>query len=207
MKNYHLEEMNVPFKLEKVVLDEPYLWTLLKRAALILIGLFILTYPVYFAGYHQGREDEKIVSPLPEPTPVTCNEDQMAYYNKVLLKQCYTELKQYKQPAVVEEPAKITYTGLASYYSRAGCLGCSENMIMANGEPLDDSKVTVAYNRAPLNSYVTVTNRDNGKSVTAKVTDTGGFENVSIPKIVDLSVATKEALECASTCRVEVKHE
>ena len=92
--------------------------------------------------------------------------------------------------------------GKASYYSRAGCLGCSKTLTMANGEQLDDSKLTVAYNDAPLNSIIKITNIDNGKSVFAKVTDTGGFKRHG--KIIDLTIATRDALGCASTCNVGV---
>jgi len=92
--------------------------------------------------------------------------------------------------------------GLASYYSIAGCLGCSPDLTMANGERLDDSKITVAYNHAPLNSYIGIINLDNHKWTIAKVTDRGGFERHG--KIIDLSVATKDALGCKSTCRVEL---
>lgn len=98
---------------------------------------------------------------------------------------CYMVLKQPARPM-------NTITGLASYYSRSGCLGCSKTLTMANGEPLDDSKLTVAYNRAPLNSFIKITNVKNGAIVTAKITDRGGFERHG--KIVDLSVATKNAL-------------
>ena len=93
-------------------------------------------------------------------------------------------------------------SGLASYYSREGCLGCSDTLTMANGQPLDDSKLTVAYNRAPLNSQVKITNTKNGKSVIARVTDTGGFERHG--KIVDLTIATRDAIGCGSTCSVEI---
>lgn len=92
--------------------------------------------------------------------------------------------------------------GLASFYSIAGCLGCSPTFTMANGERLDDTKLTVAYNHAPLNSYIGIINRDNLKYTIAKVTDRGGFEKYG--KIIDLSLATKEALGCGSTCRVEI---
>ena len=98
---------------------------------------------------------------------------------------------------------KLSRWGLASYYSREGCIGCSETLTMANGEPLDDSKITVAYNQAPLNSNINITNVRNGRTVTAKVTDRGGFERHG--KIVDLSVATKEALGCGDVCKVEIK--
>lgn len=92
--------------------------------------------------------------------------------------------------------------GVASFYSVAGCLGCSPNMTMANGQRLDDTKITVAYNHAPLNSYIGIINLDNKKWVIAKVTDRGGFEKYN--RIADLSLATKEALGCKSLCRVEI---
>jgi len=93
-------------------------------------------------------------------------------------------------------------TGKASYYSREGCLGCSPTMTMANGEPLDDSRLTVAYNDAPLNSYLTITNIKTGQSVVAKVTDTGGFKRHG--KIIDLTIATRDAIGCGHVCDVEV---
>ena len=36
------------------------------------------------------------------------------------------------------------WKGEASYYSREGCLNCDENLIMANGEPLDDYAYAIA---------------------------------------------------------------
>jgi len=95
------------------------------------------------------------------------------------------------------------WSGTASYYSREGCVGCSPTLTMANGEPLDDTKLTVAFNKAPLNSYVEITNISNGQSVTAKVTDTGGFEKLN--RIIDLGLATKNAIGCGDLCEVEVK--
>jgi rare lipoprotein A (peptidoglycan hydrolase) len=100
---------------------------------------------------------------------------------------------------------KTSYKGLASFYSRAGCLGCSESLTMANGEPLDDSKLTLAFMRADLGTMVKITNVKTGQSVIAKVTDRGGFENLKVPKIADLSVATKEAIGCGSICEVEIE--
>lgn len=92
--------------------------------------------------------------------------------------------------------------GLASFYSIAGCLGCSSNFIMANGERLNDSKLTVAYNRVPLNSYIGIINRSNLKYTIAKVTDRGGYEKHG--KIIDLSLATKNILGCKDICYVEI---
>ena len=92
--------------------------------------------------------------------------------------------------------------GIASYYSIAGCLGCNPNFTMANGQRFDDTKMTVAYNEAPLNSYIGIINLDNLKWVIVPVTDRGGFEKLG--RIADLSLATKEALGCSSLCRIEV---
>lgn len=97
------------------------------------------------------------------------------------------------------------HVGLASYYSRAGCVGCSPNLSMANGQPLDDSRLTVAFNRAPLGTMVKITNVQTGASVIAETTDRGGFEKLPVPKIVDLSVATKEAIGCSDICQVEIE--
>lgn len=105
-------------------------------------------------------------------------------------------------PTATPIPAKIWH-GLASYYSKAGCIGCSPTLTMSNGQTLDDGALTVAFNKAPLNTIVLITNRDNGQQVRAKVTDTGGFERHG--KLIDLTIATRDAIGCASTCKVTVE--
>lgn len=96
--------------------------------------------------------------------------------------------------------------GIASYYSIAGCLGCSSSFTMANGQRLDDTKMTVALTpanfRAYKNKFVDITNVKNGKTVRAKVTDTGGFGKYN--RVADLSLATKKALGCNDLCKVKV---
>jgi len=94
------------------------------------------------------------------------------------------------------------WTGKASYYSREGCIGCSESLTMANGQPLDDSKLTVAFNKLPLGKTVRVINNTTYDVVEAKITDTGGFERLG--RIIDLSVATKEAINCSDICDVTI---
>lgn len=97
-------------------------------------------------------------------------------------------------------------SGEASYYSRAGCLGCSPTLTMANGEVLDDSRHTLALTPELvaqyklLNDIVEVKNLDTGEVVKAKVTDTGGFAKYN--RVADLSVATKDAISCKSLCNV-----
>jgi len=80
---------------------------------------------------------------------------------------------------------KRSWIGKVSHYSRSGCLGCSSTLTMANGKPLDDGASTIAFNYLPLGSRVKLTNLDNGKSVTAEVTDTGGFTELG--RIADLT--------------------
>ena len=85
-----------------------------------------------------------------------------------------------------------SWTGKVSHYSRAGCIGCSENLTMANGEPLDDNELTIAFNKAPLGTKLKLTNTDNGKTVIVTVTDRGGFEKYN--RIADLTPAVAKAL-------------
>ena len=94
------------------------------------------------------------------------------------------------------------WQGVASYYSRSGCVGCSPSMTMANGFPLRDESYTVAFNRLPLGSFVFVRNLKNGKAVPAVVTDRGGFEKLG--RIIDVTEAVRDYIECADLCRVEV---
>ena len=74
---------------------------------------------------------------------------------------------------------------------------------MGNGEVLDDTHATIAYNHAPLNLKIKITNLGNNRQIYAKLTDRGGFERHG--KIADLSVATKEALGCGDVCRIELE--
>lgn len=95
-----------------------------------------------------------------------------------------------------------TWTGTASYYSEAGCIGCSPTLTMANGERFKDGGMTVAFNKVPLNSFVIVYNPKSEKSVLAKVTDRGGFE--SLGRIIDLSPAVKDYIDCSDLCEVTI---
>lgn len=85
------------------------------------------------------------------------------------------------------------WIGKVSHYSTTGCLGCSATLTMANGQTLDDNAFTIAFNWLPLSSQVRVTNLDNGKSVIATVTDTGGFNTLN--RIADLVPAVANVLE------------
>ena len=81
---------------------------------------------------------------------------------------------------VVEEKKtveNVVMQGEATYYSRAGCIGCSPKLLMANGQPLDDGALTFAVpaNRMDLlHKKFTIENAQTGKKVMAMATDTGG---------------------------------
>lgn len=110
-----------------------------------------------------------------------------------------------KTPAIPRDPAVQVWTGKVSHYSVAGCLGCSPTLTMANGEVLSDSRATIAFNWLPMNTRVRVTNLDNGKSIEAIVTDTGGFN--SLGRIADLTPAVSGYLETktdVSEVKIEV---
>jgi len=107
------------------------------------------------------------------------------------------KLKEERAPATAQ-----TWRGIASYYSQAGCLGCREDFITASGEVFDENKPTLAFNWLPMGTQVSVTNTANGKTITAKVNDTGGFNELG--RIADLSKGLKEAIGCDDLCNVEI---
>jgi hypothetical protein len=105
-----------------------------------------------------------------------------------------TEEDQHEEAESVEG-CRLTnqvWTGRATYYSRAGCLGCNPQRIMANGEVLNDSRRTLAFNRTRLNVRVLVENTQTNRRTVAVVTDRGGFESYGY--IADLSVATRNSI-------------
>lgn len=103
--------------------------------------------------------------------------------------------------------SEVFSQGHVSHYSRAGCLGCDPNMIMANGQPLDDNAFTIAVppRTLAMGTRVKLINTDNGKEVIATVTDTGGFAKYN--RIADLTLAVGNALETKtdqSVVKIEV---
>lgn len=130
-------------------------------------------------------EARELVSPLAVPTPTP-------------------------SPSPTPTPTpKVSYSGKASYYSEAGCLGCDPNLIMANGERLDDNKKTIALTpevvskHKLINKEVRVINTDTMMFTTARVTDTGGFSKYN--RVADLSVATRDSINCNDLCNVTVE--
>lgn len=159
---------------------------------IMFIGIFIVL-GIYVFNIHNTTD--KIITPCP-----VCHCAPMPNFTPI--PQVSTPSTNVKQKQS-KQPETNNNVGLASYYSRSGCLGCSKTLTMANGEPLDDDKLTVAYNRTKLNTMVKITNLKTNMEVIAKVTDRGGFERHG--KIIDLSVATKNAIGCGDVCKVKVE--
>lgn len=133
-----------------------------------------------------------------------------------------------RKPPVVEQSARIAFAapvqaaipngsttlvleGEASYYSRAGCLGCSPQMTMANGQPLNDNALTMAIGadkKHLVGRSAKVTSLTTGLSTMVTITDTGGFYKARYGnRVADLTIATKTAIGMAGgvgQVRVEV---
>lgn len=105
-----------------------------------------------------------------------------------------------KRTRVIRVPLTepVVLEGVASYYSRAGCLGCNPLFVMANGQALDDNALTMAIgaHMSHLVGYsARVTNLANGQSVVVRITDTGGFYKEKYGnRVADLTIGTKQAI-------------
>ena len=112
-------------------------------------------------------------------------------------------------PTATPTPAK-TWHGLASYYSKAGCLGCDPMFRTASGEILDDQKHTMAMPPEVVRKYqlmgktLSVTNPKTKITIGVKVNDTGGFSKYG--RIADLSLAAKNSLMCSDLCQVIIDY-
>lgn len=81
---------------------------------------------------------------------------------------------------------KFKQTGLASWYGRN-----FHGRKTASGETFDMNGLTAAHRSLPLNCYVKVTNKTNGKSVVVKVNDRGPFHG---NRVLDLSYGAAKRL-------------
>lgn len=84
--------------------------------------------------------------------------------------------------------SKFKQTGLASWYGRQ-----FHGNQTANGERFDMNAMTAAHNTLPLNCYVKVTNKDNGKTVVVRIND----RRSSSGRVLDLSYAAAKAIGIA----------
>lgn len=89
-------------------------------------------------------------------------------------------------------------SGIASTYSSREASGGRT----ACGPRLRDSGYTVAHRSLPCGTRVRVTNRSNGKSVVATVTDRGPFIR---SRIVDMTLASARAIGFSGLAHVSVE--
>ena len=104
------------------------------------------------------------------------------------------------RPAATPVPAGYTEEGNASWYGDP-----FNGRRASNGEIYDMYKLTAAHRTLPFETMVRVTNLNNGKSTTVRITDRGPFvEN----RIIDLSLAAAREIDLVgpgvAPVRVEV---
>ncbi len=94
---------------------------------------------------------------------------------------------------------KFTQTGVASWYGRQ-----FHGRKTASGETFDMNQLTAAHRSLPLNCYIRVTNKDNGKSVVVKVNARGPFHG---NRVLDLSygAAKRIGITNSGTGRVSIE--
>jgi rare lipoprotein A len=108
-------------------------------------------------------------------------------------------------PSRTAEPSRIAVVqrGLASYYG-PGFHGRET----ASGEIFDQAAMTAAHRTLPLGTVVRVTNLENGRAVTLKVTDRGPYgRNYRNGTIIDVSKGAARRLHFIRDGLVRVKVE
>ncbi|HEY6944616.1 MAG TPA: septal ring lytic transglycosylase RlpA family protein [Candidatus Acidoferrum sp.] len=105
-----------------------------------------------------------------------------------------------EKPMPVPAPAGYTEEGNASWYGEP-----FNGRRASNGEIYDMYKLTAAHRTLPFDTMVRVTNLNNGKNTTVRITDRGPFvEN----RIIDLSLAAAREIDLVgpgvAPVRVEV---
>ena len=98
-------------------------------------------------------------------------------------------------------PAPVGYTeeGNASWYGNP-----FHGRHASNGEIYDMYKLTAAHRTLPFETWVRVTNLNNGKSTTVRITDRGPFVD---NRIIDLSLAAAREIESVGPGVVPVRLE
>lgn len=112
-----------------------------------------------------------------------------------------------EEPSVIEKlntvasntVRKFSQTGVASWYGRQ-----FHGRKTASGETFDMNAMTAAHRSLPLNCYIRVTNRSNGKSVIVKVNDRGPFHG---NRVLDLSHGAAKSIGVtnAGTAKVSIE--
>ena len=112
-----------------------------------------------------------------------------------------------EEPSVIEKlntvasntVRKFSQTGMASWYGRQ-----FHGRKTASGETFDMDGLTAAHRSLPLNCFIRVTNKTNGKSVVVKVNDRGPFHG---NRVLDLSYGAAKQLGItnAGTAKVSIE--
>lgn len=112
-----------------------------------------------------------------------------------------------EEPSVIEKlntvasntVRKFSQSGTASWYGRQ-----FHGRKTASGETFDMNGLTAAHRSLPLNCYIRVTNKNNGRSVVVKVNDRGPFHG---NRVLDLSygAAKQIGLTSAGTGNVSIE--
>lgn len=106
-----------------------------------------------------------------------------------------------KHPKRPQAPAAVGYTeeGNASWYGNP-----FHGRRASNGEVYDMYKLTAAHRTLPFETMVSVTNLNNGKTTTVRITDRGPFVD---NRIIDLSQAAAREIESIGPGVVPVRIE
>ena len=87
--------------------------------------------------------------------------------------------------------SKFSQTGVASWYGRQ-----FHGKKTASGDIFDQNGLTAAHRSLPMNCYVKVTNKSNGKSVVVKINNRGPF---SSSRVMDLSYGAAKQIGLTNT--------
>lgn len=193
----------------KLTLPKPNKKKILKTASFVGLGVLTISVGTVLVNSFFMDHYLEFQSPVVVRTPILVVErTETEYVSPIEVEAQIDATESAKQQEIIEEVVEeITeLSGEASYYSENGCLGCSPTLTMANGERLDDSKLTMALVPEMFAKYknmnLKVINQANNQEVIVKVTDSGGFAKYN--RVADLSLATKQALGCNDICQVTI---
>jgi rare lipoprotein A len=103
------------------------------------------------------------------------------------------------KPTDSNSPGSYVEEGNASWYGAP-----FHGRKASNGETYDMNKMTAAHRTLPFDSIVRVTNLNNGKTATVRITDRGPFVD---NRVIDLSFAAAKAIESVGAGVVPVRIE
>ena len=138
---------------------------------------------------------------VPAPTPEATEEEAKRSTSAELPPQPRPSAAPPKRsrPTDTSGPAIYTEEGNASWYGAP-----FHGRKASNGEVYDMNKLTAAHRTLPFDSIVRVTNLNNGKTTTVRITDRGPFVD---NRIIDLSKAAAQEIESIGPGVVPVRIE